>query len=47
MAPEFFKGSNGCSEYDRTVDWWAVGILMYEMLTGSSPFHADFKTKLI
>ena len=47
MAPEFFKGSDGQSEYDRTVDWWAVGILMYEMLTGSCPFHADRKTKLI
>lgn len=21
--------------YDKSVDWWTLGILMYEMLTGS------------
>ena len=26
------------SGYDKSVDWWAVGILMYEMLIGVTPF---------
>lgn len=25
-------------EYDFSVDWWALGVLMFEMLAGRSPF---------
>lgn len=34
MAPEVLDQSG----HDLTVDWWAVGILMYEMLIGVTPF---------
>ncbi|CAK0881168.1 unnamed protein product [Prorocentrum cordatum] len=34
FAPEMCAGGG----YDRRVDVWAVGILLYEMLTGSWPF---------
>lgn len=35
IAPELLKGE----EYTFTADWWAVGVLMYQMLTGVLPFH--------
>lgn len=27
--------------YTRAVDWWAFGVLTYEMLLGQSPFKGD------
>lgn len=27
--------------YDRAVDWWAFGVLIYEMLLGQSPFRGE------
>ena len=33
LAPEIVKGSNS-SGYGKSVDWWAVGILIFEMLSG-------------
>uniref|UniRef100_A0A8C6PEX3 Ribosomal protein S6 kinase n=1 Tax=Nothobranchius furzeri TaxID=105023 RepID=A0A8C6PEX3_NOTFU len=39
MAPEIIEG--GESGHDKAVDWWSLGVLMYELLTGGSPFTVD------
>uniref|UniRef100_A0A672K3B9 Ribosomal protein S6 kinase n=1 Tax=Sinocyclocheilus grahami TaxID=75366 RepID=A0A672K3B9_SINGR len=39
MAPEIVAG--GESGHDKGVDWWSMGVLMYELLTGGSPFTVD------
>jgi serine/threonine protein kinase len=38
-APEVIRF--GASAYTPASDWWAVGVLMYEMLYGAAPFAAD------
>ncbi|KAI0225009.1 Serine/threonine kinase [Massospora cicadina] len=37
MAPEIILEQ----PYTRAVDWWAFGVLLYEMILGQSPFHGD------
>eukprot|EP00053_Salpingoeca_punica_P011981 m.106914 g.106914 ORF g.106914 m.106914 type:complete len:716 (-) comp15822_c0_seq2:755-2902(-) len=37
IAPEILNEEN----YGASVDWWALGVLMYEMLAGQPPFEAD------
>ncbi|KAI9322587.1 kinase-like domain-containing protein, partial [Dichotomocladium elegans] len=37
MAPEILREQ----KYGRAVDWWAFGVLIYEMLLGQSPFRGE------
>lgn len=32
--------------YNQSVDWWAFGVLMYEMLVGQSPFSGADEDEL-
>jgi serine/threonine protein kinase/dienelactone hydrolase len=43
MAPEQFSGS----EADRRSDVWALGVIVYEMLTGRIPFNGDTEAALL
>ncbi|XP_043925577.1 protein kinase C epsilon type-like [Protopterus annectens] len=43
MAPEILEKA----EYDHTIDWWAMGILIYEMMAGYTPYDADKPDELL
>uniref|UniRef100_A0AAR2K6N3 Ribosomal protein S6 kinase n=1 Tax=Pygocentrus nattereri TaxID=42514 RepID=A0AAR2K6N3_PYGNA len=43
MAPEILTRSG----HNRAVDWWSLGALMYDMMTGSPPFTAENRKRTI
>ena len=42
LSPEMIVGSG----HDHTLDWWALGILIYEMIIGISPFFNHNKHQM-
>lgn len=43
IAPEVLAAQNGQSgySYSNVVDWWSLGVIMYECLVGYTPFYAE------
>lgn len=42
IAPEIIQGL----PHGKGVDWWGLGILLYEMLTGQPPFKGNTRNEL-
>lgn len=42
LAPEMITRSG----HNRMIDWYLLGVLFYEMLTGVTPYFADNKDQL-
>eukprot|EP01113_Clastostelium_recurvatum_P009796 TRINITY_DN14766_c0_g1_i2.p1 TRINITY_DN14766_c0_g1~~TRINITY_DN14766_c0_g1_i2.p1 ORF type:complete len:409 (-),score=114.69 TRINITY_DN14766_c0_g1_i2:73-1299(-) len=42
LAPELLLGKG----YNYSVDWWALGVLIFEMMSGYSPFYDENPTEI-
>lgn len=42
LAPEFLTKNGG---HNKAVDWWCLGIMIFELLSGQSPFNVDKKNR--
>ncbi|KAN0025553.1 hypothetical protein ACTFIU_001830 [Dictyostelium citrinum] len=43
ISPEIINGN----EYGKTVDWWSLGIMVYEILTGDTPYDGNEPTIIL
>ncbi|KAG9138602.1 hypothetical protein Leryth_012939 [Lithospermum erythrorhizon] len=42
LAPEILLGT----EHGTAADWWSVGIVLFELITGVPPFNAEYPEKI-
>ncbi|XP_073789537.1 rho-associated protein kinase 2-like isoform X2 [Danio rerio] len=40
ISPEVLMSQGGTGYYGRECDWWSVGVFIYELLVGDTPFYS-------
>ena len=45
MSPEMLEGASE-RLYGNSIDYWAIGVLAYEMHFGQTPFYDKFKRNI-
>jgi serine/threonine protein kinase len=41
ISPEILRANEGHAEYGIGVDWWSIGIILYELLCDEVPFYSE------
>jgi len=47
MPPERLEQKKRSMPIKRSVDIWSLGIILFELLTGSTPFNGDCPDELV
>ncbi|OWA53912.1 Rho-associated protein kinase 1 [Hypsibius exemplaris] len=41
ISPEVLQSQGGAGQYGKECDYWSVGVVLYELIIGDTPFYAD------